>query len=217
MPASSSVRSKKDPGRSASSLARVLGRSEAGLSGARPFFWAAIRATWLRAGVVREAAASAVRASVPLRASRATEGDLRKPNRGWRLSGTGLRPHEPKTTPAWKRLLHCWDLFIPHGTETRDKLSASSDFSAFQRSKRQLAWTCQSWPNANLDLLATRVSWTHKIFDPANSENDRHPHQRPIPRTASVTPARKSAIRRLPLWRDFRGNKTDARNRADLQ
>jgi hypothetical protein len=81
--------------------------------------------------------------SVPLRATRATEGDLRKPNRGWRPSGTGLRPHEPKTIPAWKRLLHCWDWFIPRGTESRDKLSASSDFSAFQQSKRQLAWTRQ--------------------------------------------------------------------------
>ena len=117
MPASSSVRSKKAQGRSASSLARVLGRSEAGLSGARPCFWAARRATWLCAGVEREAAASAAR--LPVRGEpRAPPQAIFEENRGWRPSGTGLRPREPKTFPAWQRPLYYCGLVHSQGLRT---------------------------------------------------------------------------------------------------
>jgi hypothetical protein len=82
-------------------------------------------------------------ASVPRRAPHATEGDLRKPNRGWRPSGTGLRPHEPKSIPVCNRQLHYCDRV--HSTWYGDQKQAECYFCFLLASAGQNA-TCGHVP-----------------------------------------------------------------------
>ena len=159
MPASSSVRSKKALGRSASFLARVHGRSEAGLSGARPCFWAARRATWLCAGVEREAAASAVR--LPVR------GEPRAPPQAICVSqiGDGGRAERGLDRTNRRRSRHGVDnyvveiRFISHGTGRQHRLSAvllsgRLKVAAGQTRMRERRRNCS---NGNFAALATKM------------------------------------------------------------
>jgi hypothetical protein len=217
MPASPSVRSKKGPGRSASSLVRVLGRSEAGLSGARPFFWAAIRATWLCAGVGLEAAASADRLPfhrerhAPPQAICLQIGDGGRAQRG--LDRANRRRSRQGTDGCFIAIG-----FIPYGLEIRHRLNDPPISPRLSAIKHNLhAGACQHCPAASRAALATKMSWSRKIFDPGKLGMIGSHAPAPVRRSASVTPAGLSAVSRIPPCWDFRGNKVEAENRPDSQ